>query len=113
MQEPGHGIAYHWTEVAFAMGTRPKWTFTFEVGRNTKLEHKLLGDINVLTMPQPPAPPDVEELDALGRGPDSESENGCDTETDSETEDDEVLSRRGRNPSGYPFLQNTLRRHQQ
>ena len=90
------------------MGTRPKWTFTFEVGQNTKLEHKLIGDINVLTLPQPPAPPDVEELDAWGRGPDSESDNGCDTETNSDKGDDEVLSRRGRYPSGYPFLQNTL-----
>ena len=32
VQEPGNGIAYHWAEVEFAMGTRPKWTFTFEVG---------------------------------------------------------------------------------
>ena len=93
------------------MGTTPKWVFTFEVGQNTKTD--TIGDINTLTMPQPPAPPDVEELDAWGRGPDSGSDNGCDTETESDTEDDKVLSRRGWYPSGYPFLQNTLRRHQQ
>ena len=88
------------------MGTRPKWVFTFEVGQNTKLD--IIGDINAMTMPQPPAPPDEEELDAWGRGPDSGSDDGCDTETNSDTEDDEVLSRRGRYPSGYPFLQDTL-----
>ena len=116
VQEPGRGIAYHWAEVEFGVGSplhRPKWVFTFEVGQNTQHENNLIGDINNLTMPQPPAPPDVEELDAWGRGPDSGSDNGCDTETDSDTEDDEVLSRRGRYPSGYPFLQNTLKRHQQ
>ena len=114
VQEPGRGIAYHWAEVEFGIGSpwhRPKWVFTFQVGQNTKLH--IIGDINTLTMPQPPAPPDVEELDAWGRGPDSESDDGCDTETNSDTEDDEVLSRRGRYPSGYPFLQNTLRRDQQ
>ena len=111
--EPGRGLAYHWSQMEFAVGRTPKWTFTFEVGQNTEHEHQLVGDINVLTMPQPPQEPDVEELDAWGRGPDSESDNGCDTETESDTEDDEVLSRRGRYPAGYPFLQNTLKRHRQ
>ena len=100
----------------FGMGQEPEWTFVFEVGQNTAMEHihgaQYRGDINVLTMPQPPAEPDVEELDAWGRGPDSGSDT-CDTESDSDTEDDEVLSRRGRYPAGYPFLQNTLRRHRQ
>ena len=78
--------------------------FTFEVGQNT--EHgDIIRDINTLTMPQPPVPPDVQELDAWGRGLDSQSD---DTETNSDTEDDEVLSQRGRYPSGYPFLQDTL-----
>ena len=113
MQEPGQGIAYHAAELEFAMGTRPNWTFTFEVGQNTKVGHKLVRGISVLTMPQPPAEPDVEESDAWGRGPDSASDNGCDTETESDTEDDEVLSRRGRYPAGYPFLQNTLKHHRQ
>ena len=81
-------------------------------GQNTKHPDTIV-DINTLTMPQPPAPPDVEELDAWGRGPDSGSDNGCDTETESDTEDEEVLSRRGRYPAGYPFLQNTLKRHLQ
>ena len=36
VQEPGHGIAYHWAEVEFALGPTPKWTFTFEVGQNTE-----------------------------------------------------------------------------
>ena len=112
---PGHGIVYHWMQVEFGLGSSqgwPKWTFTFEVCQNAAQEHRCLGDINVLTMPQPPAEPDVEELDAWGRGPDSGSDT-CDTESDSDTEDDEVLSRRGRYPAGYPFLQNTLRRHWQ
>ena len=106
VQVPGRGISYHWAEMEFAMGTTPKWVFTFEVGQNTSAD--IIGDINTLTMPQPPVPPDVQELDAWGRGPDSESDDGCDTETDSNTEDDEVLSRRGRYLSGYPFLQDTL-----
>ena len=90
----------------FAMGTTPNWGFTFEVGQNTSTD--IIGDINTLTMPQPPVPPNVEELDAWGRGPDSDSDDGCITETDSDTEDDEVLSRRGQYPLGYPFLQDTL-----
>ena len=103
----GRGIFYDAAEIEFAMDTSPRWVFTVEVGKNT--EHPdIIGDINTLTIPQPPVPPDVQELDAWGRGPDSESDDGCDTETDSDTEDDEVLSRRGRYPWGYPFLQNTL-----
>ena len=110
MQEAGRGIAYDAAEVEFAMNTTPRWVFTFEVGQNTK-HPGITGDINTLTMPQPPVPPDVQELDAWGRGPDSESDDGCDTETDSDTEDDEVLSRRGQYPSGYLFLQDTLFSH--
>ena len=104
-----NGMQYEFSLPCFPM---PKWTFVFEVGQNTAMEHINLGDINVLTMPQPPAEPDVEELDAWGRGPDSGSDT-CDTEPNSDTEDDEVLSRRGRYPAGYPFLQNTLKRHRQ
>ena len=104
-----NGMQYEFSIPCFPM---PKWTFVFEVGQNTAMEHHYLGDINVLTMPQPPAEPDVEELDAWGRGPDSGSDT-CDTEPDSYTEDDEVLSRKGRYPAGYPFLQNTLKRHRQ
>ena len=115
VQEPGHGIAYSWAEVEFVMSSpwdHPKWVFTFKVGQTTK-HPDIIGDINTLTIAQPPAPPDVEEVDAWGRGPDSEGDDGWDTETDSDTEDDEVQSRRGRYPSGYPFLQNTLEwRHQ-
>ena len=56
-------------------------------------------------------PPDVGELGAWGRGPESESEDGCDTEPDSDTEDDELLSQRGRYPAGYPFLEDILASH--
>ena len=68
VQVAGRGIAYLWAEVEFVMSSpwdRPKWAFTFEVGQNTKTG--IIGDINTLTMPQPPAPPDIEELDAWGR----------------------------------------------
>ena len=47
---------------------------------------------NTRTMPQLPVPPNAQELDAWGRGPDSESDDGCDTEADSDTEDDETFS---------------------
>ena len=67
----------------------------------------IIGDINTLTMPQPPDEPTIEDLDAWGRGPFSD-DGGCDTESDSDTEDDEVLSRRGRYLLGYPFQEDML-----
>ena len=61
----GRGIFYNAAEIEFAMGTSPKWVFTFEVGQNS--EHPdIIGDINTLSMPQPQVPPNVEELDAWG-----------------------------------------------
>ena len=57
----GRGGFYDAAAIEFAMGTCPKWVFTREVGHNS--EHPdIIGDINSLTMPQPPMPPNVEEL---------------------------------------------------
>ena len=104
--ERGRGVWYTAAEVEFAIGTgrnsgTPDWVFTREVGSNSDYPD-IIGDINTLTMPQPPDKPTIENLDAWGRGPFSDND-GCDTEPNSDTEDDVVLSRRGRYPLGYPF----------
>ena len=100
-RERGRGVWYDAAEVEFAMGTGPDWVFTHEVGHNSDYP-RIIGDVNTLTMPQSPDDLTIQGLDALGRGPISD-DNGCDTETDSDTEDDEILSRSGQYPSGYPF----------
>ena len=104
--ERGRGVWYTAAEVEFAIGTgrnsgTPDWVFTCEVGPNSDYPD-IIRDINTLTMPQRPDEPTIETLGAWGRGPFS-GNDGCDTETDSATEDDEVLSRRGRYPLRYPF----------
>ena len=89
--EPDRGMWYTAMELEFSMITRPNWVFTTQVGQP---------GYNRLTMPNPPDEPHIEHLDSWGRGPFSD-DDGCDTETDSDTEDDEILSRRGRYPN-YP-----------
>ena len=84
---PDRWMWYTAMELEYSMITRPNWVVTTRVG-----------GYNRLTMPNPPDEPHIEHLDSWGRGPYSD-DRGCDTETDSDTEDDEILSRRGRYPN--------------
>ena len=108
-RERGRGVWYDSAEAEFAMGTGPHWVFTHEVGHNSDYP-QIIRDINTLTMPQPPDDLTIQALDAWGRGPMSDDDR-CDGEPDSDTADEEILSRSGRYPAGYPFQEDILAAH--